>query len=70
MSFDRPSTDDPSEIDDNFELLDWLEDFRNGSSMIRLCTSCGLPLYPYFSLGEWLREGWKCHFCNMGDHGS
>lgn len=54
---------DLDELGDDFDLLIWEEDFRQGSSELDLCGSCGRPTGVYLSVGEWVEHPVICGHC-------
>jgi hypothetical protein len=54
---------DLEELGDDFDLIIWAEDFRQGSSEIDLCGGCGRPTGIYLALGEWVEHPVTCAHC-------
>lgn len=45
------------------ELLEQLELYRQGGSVMSMCARCGIPLPAGLTLGEWVRIPLVCKYC-------
>jgi hypothetical protein len=50
-------------LEDESELRENLELYRQGGATMSLCANCGLPLPAGLTLGEWVNVPLICKFC-------
>lgn len=50
-------------LEEEHDLRENLELYRQGGAVMSLCSRCGLPLPAGLSLGEWVQVPLICRYC-------
>lgn len=50
-------------LEEEHELRENLEMYRQGGAVMSLCSKCGIPLPAGLSLGEWVQVPLICRYC-------